>query len=189
LVAGSTPTSRVDQPGADGVDRDLVAADQARQHSRHEHQLGEPSFVVGHASVHSFLGRISIDELLAAVATAIDGARSDCEAYMAAENVADDACPEVGEPAALVPCAYGSGHLGRWVVAAARLPAYDFAVDQRCDDRASAYTPRRTPLRDPIHLIGNGRGLVAIDRSADRRCHRRPVTGGIVEIWSSEPPS
>ncbi|HVM96053.1 MAG TPA: hypothetical protein VMT89_06675, partial [Candidatus Acidoferrales bacterium] len=69
---------------------------------------------------------------------------------------------DAAQPMKLTDCRQGSGHLGQWVVDAAGLPAYDFDVEQRCDPVAQAYSPRPRPLRDPIHLIGNGRGLVAM---------------------------
>ncbi|MBI3782818.1 MAG: hypothetical protein HY270_05385 [Deltaproteobacteria bacterium] len=69
---------------------------------------------------------------------------------------------DAAHPSTLANCQHGSGHLGQWVVDDSGLPAYDFAVEQRCDPVATAYSPRARPLRDPIHLIGNGRGLVAM---------------------------
>lgn len=79
-------------------------------------------------------------------------------------NTSTTTCDDVSadQPEKLVPCLRGSGHLGRWAVDAAGLPAYDFTVEERTDPAAHAYSPRKTPLHDPIHLIGNGRGLVAM---------------------------
>ncbi len=90
--------------------------------------------------------------------------RFDCEGFVPPPRLDTGACGDVDadQPARLVSCLRGSGHLGRWSVDAAGLPAYDFTVEQRCDPVAHAYSPRQTPLRDPIHLIGNGRGLVAM---------------------------
>lgn len=87
----------------------------------------------------------------------------DCIAY-ARPTPAIAPCGDVdaSQPDVLNACLFGSGHLGTWAVDGAGLPAYEFAVDQRCDPVARAYSPRAYPLRDPIHLIGNGRGLMAM---------------------------
>jgi len=82
---------------------------------------------------------------------------------------------DAAKPRGLASCWRGSGHLGRWTVDEAGLPAYDFEVEQRCDPVAHAYSPRATPLRDPIHLVGNGRGLVAMAHAS-----------GGVEIYSQD---
>ncbi|KPK15199.1 MAG: hypothetical protein AMJ62_10170 [Myxococcales bacterium SG8_38] len=65
-------------------------------------------------------------------------------------------------PYLLVPCLRGSGWAGAWAIDADGLPAYDFTAEQRCDPAAEHWSPRATEQRDPIHLIGNGRGLVAM---------------------------
>ena len=92
--------------------------------------------------------------------------RFDCEGFVVSRPGKPGECADVDvdadQPQALVPCRRGSGHLGQWAIDDAGLPAYDFLVEQRCDPAAHAYSPRPTPLRDPIHLIGNGRGLVAM---------------------------
>ncbi len=90
--------------------------------------------------------------------------RFDCEGFVVPQRVEPPACDDVdgARPQQLVRCQRGSGHLGQWTIDDAGLPAYDFLVEQRCDPAAHAYSPRPTPLRDPIHLIGNGRGLVAM---------------------------
>lgn len=74
------------------------------------------------------------------------------------------ACGEVDatQPTSLVECTRGSGYAGVWAIDADGLPAYDFTAEQRCDPAAQHWSPRTTPQRDPIHLIGNGRGLVAM---------------------------
>lgn len=107
--------------------------------------------------------------------TGCDGCRADCSApdqCVGGLDCIDYARPtrstapcgdvDASQPDVLGTCTFGSGHLGTWVVDAAGLPAYDFDVDQRCDGAALAYSPRAYPLRDPIHLIGNGRGLMAM---------------------------
>ena len=90
--------------------------------------------------------------------------RFDCEGFVVPPRSDTSACgdADADHPDKLVTCLRGSGHLGRWSVDAAGLPAYDLAVEERCDPAAHAYSPRETPLRDPIHVIGNGRGLVAM---------------------------
>lgn len=90
--------------------------------------------------------------------------RFDCEGFAPPPRLDTSTCSDVdaSQPEKLVACLRGSGHLGKWSVDAGGLPAYDFGVEQRCDAVAHAYSPRKTPLRDPIHLIGNGRGLVAM---------------------------
>ncbi len=103
--------------------------------------------------------------------------RFDCEGFITPSRADTSACGDVNaeQPDQLVSCLRGSGHLGQWAIDAARLPAYDFTVEQRCDPAAHAYSPRTTPLRDPIHLIGNGRGLVAMAHAS-----------GGVEIYSQD---
>jgi Glycosyl hydrolase 36 superfamily, catalytic domain len=90
--------------------------------------------------------------------------RFDCEGFAVPARPDTSVCGDVNAdaPDRLTACLRGSGHLGTWSVDAAGLPAYDFAVDERCDPVAHAFSPRPTPLRDPIHVIGNGRGLVAM---------------------------
>ena len=90
--------------------------------------------------------------------------RFDCEGFVVPPRPDTSVCGDVeaDHPDKLVTCLRGSGHLGKWSIDAAGLPAYDFTVEERCDPVAHAYSPRRTPLRDPIHVIGNGRGLVAM---------------------------
>jgi hypothetical protein len=74
------------------------------------------------------------------------------------------ACDDVdaADPTSLVPCPRGSGYVGVWTIDGDGLPAYDFTAEQRCDPAARHWSPRSTEQRDPIHLIGNGRGLVAM---------------------------
>jgi hypothetical protein len=65
-------------------------------------------------------------------------------------------------PSSLVTCRKGSGWAGVWTIDSHGLPAFDFTAEQRCDRAAQHWSPRPTIQRDPIHLIGNGRGLVAM---------------------------
>jgi hypothetical protein len=101
----------------------------------------------------------------------------DCTGFVPPPRLDTSACGDVNadQPEQLAACLRGSGRLGRWSVDAAGLPAYDFTVEQRCDPVTQAYSPRKTPLRDPIHLIGNGRGLVAMAHAS-----------GAVEIYSQD---
>ncbi len=108
-------------------------------------------------------GDVTVDEIVAAVNHALSPPGI-CDGFVVPPRVDTSACEDVSadQPEVLVRCLRGSGHLGQWSVDAAGLPAYDFMVEERCDPAAHAYSPRKTPLRDPIHLIGNGRGLVAM---------------------------
>ncbi len=87
----------------------------------------------------------------------------------------DCADVDASNPEALGRCLLGSGHAGAWAVDADGLPAYDFHVEERCDPVAEHWSPRSTPQRDPVHLIGNGRGLVAMAHAS-----------GGVEIYSQD---
>lgn len=69
---------------------------------------------------------------------------------------------DAANPLSLAECARGSGYVGVWAIDTDGLPAYDFTAEQRCDAAAQHWSPRATEQRDPIHLIGNGRGLVAM---------------------------
>ena len=90
--------------------------------------------------------------------------RFDCTGFVIPARVDTATCDDVDaeQPETLRQCLRGSGHLGLWTVDASGLPAYDFTVEERCDPAAQAYSPRKTPLHDPIHVVGNGRGLVAM---------------------------
>ena len=110
-------------------------------------------------------GGITVDEIITAVNNALNPpSGSDCDGFIVPPRADTSACDDVSadHPEALGRCLRGSGHLGQWSVDDAGLPAYDFAVEERCDPAAHAYSPRKTPLHDPIHLIGNGHGLVAM---------------------------
>ena len=110
-----------------------------------------------------------------------DAAVDPCEGFEVPARPDTSACddPDPGDPEALVACARGSGWTGRWTVDADGLPAYDFEVEQRCDPAAQSWTPRRapsrSPLRDPVHLVGNGRGLVAMAHAS-----------GAVEVYTQD---
>jgi hypothetical protein len=123
------------------------------------------------------LGAMGCDDDPGSAGPAATPGRFDCEGFVTPARPDTSTCGDVdaGQPEALPTCLRGSGHLGHWAVDAAGLPAYDFTVEQRCDPAAHAYSPRQTPLRDPIHLIGNGRGLVAMAHAS-----------GGVEIYSQD---
>ncbi len=109
-----------------------------------------------------------------------DASVDPCAAFVPPPRPDDPTCgdPSADEPSALVACARGSGHAGVWRVDADGLPAYDFELEERCDPRAQSYTPReppRGPIRDPVHLLGNGRGLVAMAHAS-----------GSVEIYTQD---
>jgi hypothetical protein len=93
-----------------------------------------------------------------------DAAAPECEGFVVPGRTPRTRCddPSAEAPGVLVACEVGSGHQGRWVVDERGLPAYELEIDQRCDPAGSSWTPRPEPLRDPVHLVGNGRGLVAM---------------------------
>ncbi len=76
---------------------------------------------------------------------------------------------------ALRECLKGSGHMGSWAVDSDGLPAFDFSLEQRCDEAAAHLTSSGLLQSDPVHLIGNGRGLVAMAHAS-----------GGVEIYSQD---
>ena len=101
-----------------------------------------------------------------------------CEGFVVPSRPDTSACgsPLAADPRSLAECLVGSGHAGRWRVDADGLPAYDLEIEQRCDPAARAYTPRPQGLIDPLlHLVGNGRGLVAMAHAS-----------GAVEIYSQD---
>lgn len=87
-----------------------------------------------------------------------------CEGFSVPQRPDTSACAEVDAdaPDKLLACGVGSGHAGRWVVDVDGLPAYELMVDQRCDPAAQSWSPGPRTQRDPVHLLGNGRGLVAM---------------------------
>ncbi len=63
----------------------------------------------------------------------------------------------LGAARALRPCSTGSGAFGRWVVDELGAPAYDYAVDERRDVRASYPNTEQRDRRDHWHAFGNDR--------------------------------
>ncbi|MBS1123173.1 MAG: Cellobiose phosphorylase [Deltaproteobacteria bacterium] len=87
---------------------------------------------------------------------------SACAVYQRAERPPTVGCGDPSDPQTLVACDTGSALAGVWAIDDEGLPAYDLLVDERCDDAATAYSPRPRPIRDPIHVIGDGFGTVAM---------------------------
>ncbi|HEU0033792.1 MAG TPA: hypothetical protein VFQ53_24360 [Kofleriaceae bacterium] len=85
-----------------------------------------------------------------------------CNVYQRPERAAAVGCGDPSDPRTLVACDLGSGLAGTWTIDGDGLPAYDFQIDERCDDAATAYSPRPRPIRDPIHVVGDGFGTVAM---------------------------
>ena len=99
-------------------------------------------------------------------------------------------CGDPSDPMTLVPCDTGSALTGAWAIDDDGLPAYDFLVDERCDEAAHAWSPSPRPLRDPLHVIGDGYGTVAmahasggIDLYTQDRGHAWPIR---VDSWRDE---
>ena len=108
---------------------------------------------------------------------AVDAGPDECAGFVPPERPDTSSCdePDPDAPTALVACLLGSGHAGLWTVDEAGLPAYDLAIDERCDPVGAHWSPRPRPQRDPLHLIGNGRGLVAMAHAS-----------GAVELYSQD---
>jgi hypothetical protein len=115
-----------------------------------------------------------------------------CAAYVRPPRPASVGCADPADPSALVPCDTGSADAGAWAIDADGLPAYDLLVDERCDDAATAYSPRRADrqLRDPWHVVGDGYGIVAmahasggLDVYMQDRGHAWPVR---VDSWRDD---
>ena len=110
-----------------------------------------------------------------------------CVGYVRPPRPAPIGCGDPTDPFALVGCDTGSALAGVWAIDADGLPAYDLLVDERCDDATVAWSPRKTPPRDPIHVIGDGFGTVAmahasggIDLYSQDRGHKWPIR---VDTW------
>ncbi len=59
-------------------------------------------------------------------------------------------------------CLIGGGHAGQWAVDEHGLPAFDFGIEHRCDSVARVESSSGVAQSDPVHLIGNGRGTMAL---------------------------
>lgn len=100
-----------------------------------------------------------------------------CEDYDAPRHSAPTECvrPDLANPTVLGSCLKGSGHLGQWAVDSDGLPAFDFNVEHRCDPAARIRSSAGKRQVDPVHVVGNGRGLTAIAHAS-----------GAVEIYSQD---
>lgn len=63
----------------------------------------------------------------------------------------------LGAARALRPCSTGSGAFGRWVVDELGAPAYDYALDEGRDARASYPNTEQRERREHWHAFGNDR--------------------------------
>src|SRR5262245_55976462 len=130
--------------------------------------------------------------VLLAIAACGDNAVPDptsCAAYVPPER-AVVGCGDPSDPQALIACDTGSALAGSWAIDGDGLPAYDFAVDERCDEAAHAYSPRPRPIRDPLHVVGDGFGMVAmahasggLDVYTQDRGHAWPVR---IDSWADD---
>lgn len=112
---------------------------------------------------------------------AADARPDPCADFVVPERPDRSRCgdPDADDPTAFVECERGSGWAGVWTRDSNGLPAYDLTVEQRCDPAAQSWTSRRegerNPWRDPIHLVGNGRGVVAMAHAS-----------GAIEMYSQD---
>jgi hypothetical protein len=97
-----------------------------------------------------------------------------CEEYSIPGRANPDSCDDVSldEPTDLVDCAYGAGYAGRWTSDEHGMPAYELQVEHRCDQAGQHATPL---ANGPVHLVGNGRGTVAVAHAS-----------GAVELYSQD---
>lgn len=114
-----------------------------------------------------------------------------CAHYARPERAVSTGCGDPSDPRTLVACDTGDAEIGAWAIDDAGLPAFDLLVDERCDAAATAYSPRPRPLRDPLHVVGNGDGLVAmahasggLDLYTQDRGHKWPVR---VDLQDDDP--
>src|SRR5690242_14691573 len=77
-----------------------------------------------------------------------------CAAYERPPAPAAIGCGDPSDTMTLVPCDTGSAIVGGWAIDGDGLPAFDLAIDERCDDAATAYSPSPRPMRDPLHVVG-----------------------------------
>jgi hypothetical protein len=115
---------------------------------------------------------------------------SSCAGYTRPAAPASIGCGDPSDPMTLVACDTGSAIVGAWTIDGDGLPAFDLAIDERCDDAATAYSPSPRPMRDPLHVVGDGHGLVAmahasggLDVYTQDRGHKWPVH---VDTWRDD---
>lgn len=84
----------------------------------------------------------------------------DCAAYRRPALVDLETCapPDSDRPATLTPCAKGGGNFGQWAIDAVGLPAFDLRGDYRCEIKPA----QLGVLEDPVHVVGDGYGTMAI---------------------------
>src|SRR2546429_2802560 len=87
---------------------------------------------------------------------------SSCTGYTRPPKRASIGCADPSDPMTRVPCDTGSAISGTWSTDDDGLPAFDLAIDERCDDAPTAYSPSPRAIRDPLHVVGDGHGLVAM---------------------------
>src|SRR5262245_5783611 len=100
--------------------------------------------------------------LLLALASCSDSPPEDPWAHSQRPPRTAIGCADPTDAAVLVPCDTGSTVVGAWEIDADGLPAFDVAIDGRCDAAMRAYSPSPHPPRDPLHVVGDGYGLVAM---------------------------
>ncbi len=96
----------------------------------------------------------------------------DCAHYRRPKIVEPTACapPNAARPSALTPCALGGGNFGQWAIDDVGLPAFELRGDYRCE-----ITPTQLGvLEDPVHIVGDGYGTMAIAHA-----------GGGLDVFSS----
>ncbi|MCC6648871.1 MAG: hypothetical protein IT374_25310 [Polyangiaceae bacterium] len=65
--------------------------------------------------------------------------------------------PDLNDPTRFVPCSTGGGIFGQWVLDELGLPAYDYGLDQRADERARFDNTEGLDRRDHWFAFGNDR--------------------------------
>jgi len=100
-----------------------------------------------------------------------------CEGFTppARDDASACAAVDLSQPDVLASCLEGSGHAGVWAVDADGLPAYDLTVEHRCDPAGYLESEVTGERHGPVHLVGNGRGTVAVAHAS-----------GAVELYSQD---
>lgn len=100
-----------------------------------------------------------------------------CEGFTPPDRDGASTCADIdlSQPDLLASCLEGSGYAGAWAVDADGLPAYDLAVEHRCDPAGYIESPATGERHGPVHLVGNGRGVVAVAHAS-----------GAVELYSQD---
>ncbi len=100
-----------------------------------------------------------------------------CREFDAPAHEEASNCPDLDpdQPTALFGCQRGSGYAGQWAVDADGLPRYDLAVEHRCDPAGYVESSLDGERLAPVHLVGNGRGVVAVAHAS-----------GAVELYAQE---